>query len=174
MKIGTFLMVAMLVIVWAQPLHSQEPSAADRQAAVAALALLEAGGHLPEEWIAAPAEIVEGDGSLPDFLERRAESLIDPSGERPAPIGLFTCDATRCVVSEGPVPVMVQRLESDERGITLLVHSPSISPGGENPPTFSFYDFMVRVEGLGTDELVVRLLQRAATLMRAPQPSDPR
>jgi hypothetical protein len=159
-----------LLLLWAHPLHSQEPGLADGQAAAAALALLEARGDLPEAWVAAPFERLAGDRSF----ERRRGTYVHPSRGAVQPRSLFTCDATRCVATEEPVPLMVSRLESDERGVTMIVYKPSISPGREHPLIFAIYDYRVRVEGLGTDEMSVRLLQAGALTVRAPQTSDPR
>lgn len=174
MHIATTLMTAVLMLAPAQLLRAQESSVTDRQAAAAALALLEARGDLPSDWIAAPAEIIEGDGSFEDSFDKRPGVYVDPSRERAVPIGLFTCDASRCVAAPGPIPVMVRRLESDERSVTLLVDRPSVSPGIENAVSFDLNHFMMRVEGLGTEELVVQLLERSASRWRAPQPSDHR
>src|SRR5690606_25369644 len=86
MRIATTLTVAVLMLGPAQLLRAQETTATDRQAAAAALALLEARGDLPSDWIAAPAEIVEGDGSFEDSFDKRPGVYIDGSRERAAPI----------------------------------------------------------------------------------------
>jgi hypothetical protein len=163
-----------LLLLWTQPLQSQDPGSADRQAAAAALALLEARGDLPEVWVTAPFEILAGDNFFQRFLEPLRGTRVEASRDPSIPIALFNCDDTRCLGTEEPIPLMVSRLESDERGVTMIVYRPWVSPGREPSVSFGIYDYRVRVEGLGTDQLSVRLLQAGAYTLRAPLPTDPR
>ena len=162
MKIVTILASAAIALVCAESLRAQGLADSDRQAAAAALALLDARGHLPERWVAAPFEIMPGD----HYHDKARLPYLHPAPAVPETKALLTWEAGQWrFTGDEPIPVMVRRRAVDREGITLVVEVPEISP---HSVEYAIKFYSVRVEGLGTDELSVRIVQESVGHRRIP------
>lgn len=166
MNIVTILAAAAVALVCAEALPAQGAADVDRQAAAAALTLLEARGHLPERWVAAPFEIIPGDG----HLERARLRYLHPEPAVPETKALLTWEGGQWrFTGDEPIPVMVLKQAADSEGITVLVLVPEIAP---HWTSYAVHLYTMRVEGLGTDELSVRIVQEAVADAVIPRPGD--
>ncbi len=145
----------------------------EREAAAAAVALLEAEGRLPTLWIAAPFEIRAGEG--PGFHLNPSLGLVHASREERDPRAVFACDQRECRFLPGlpgrSTPVMTRRVSSDASGVTLLVEWPSSSERVGSEVRYAVSHATVRVDRDVDGNPVPRFVRLVSTfnlLIRGP------